>query len=445
MHKGAGGRASLSVLSEACIIALMSHARLLFAQPNGTLLEHPRLRPAGLTYHGALVPEHWIPLPAGSTLCQLPGCTATGYDARGTLTALRTGAELAVGALLPTGYARLSLPAYRRQAGAAYLPLFGYTAIGVVDGQVCAHAVPIDAPGSWDPAVYGTPDLKGRVERRLAAAPDDPVLAQLGLCALEYGCFTAQNMFYERWEGAMPASPTCSAQCVGCISEQLGAVPSPQIRLKFAPTSEQMAGLAVSHLAGGPGRIISFGQGCEGDPLNRWRAVAEAIRLIRGRLPAAAPCGGCINMNTNGWHTRGLESVIEAGLQRIRVSLVSAVPAHYAAYYKPRGYSLADVRRSIRLCADSGVWVALNLLTFPGYTDCRGELDGLLELVAVEGVHEVQVRTLNIDREMFRDTMPEAEGPEGGIQSLIAALRGAGVRVATHAWMDAAPPGEAPC
>jgi molybdenum cofactor biosynthesis enzyme MoaA len=197
-----------------------------------------------------------------------------------------------------------------------------------------------------------------------------------------------------------------------------------------------MADLAVSHLGGGPHRMISFGQGCEGEPLNRWRDVARAIRLVRERLPADHPHAGIINMNTNGWHTRGLAAVVEAGLQRIRVSLISAIDDHYGAYYKPRGYSLADVRRSIRLCADAGVWVAVNLLTFPGYNDCDGEIDALLAMIHAEGIHEVQVRTLNIDREMFVESMPRPLGKEQGIACLLTALRNSGARIATHAWIE---------
>ncbi|HWE64171.1 MAG TPA: radical SAM protein [Chloroflexota bacterium] len=414
----------------------MSEIRLLYARPDGTLLEHPTLRPAGQSFAGPLPPRRLRPLPAGATLCQLPGCTAQGYDARGRLQTLRPGRELAVGALLPTGHARVLLPAYHKEASAAYLPLFGYTAVAAVDGELHAASIPIDAPGTWNPTDYNTPDLRGRVERRLAAAPDDPLLAQVARCALEYGCYTAQNIFYERWEGALPASPACAAQCVGCISEQLGDVPSPQERLTFAPTPEAMADLAVAHLAGGPGRMISFGQGCEGDPLNRWRHVAQAVRLIRERLPLDHPHAGVMNMNTNGWHTRGLREVADAGLQRIRISLFSAVDAHYAAYYKPRGYTFADVRRSLRLCADAGVHVALNLLTFPGYTDAEDEVGALLDLIRVEGVAEVQVRTLNIDRELLRVSVPAPRGQELGMARFLETLRATGVRVATHAWLD---------
>ncbi len=417
----------------------MSHARLLYARPDGTLLEHPGLLPAALTFHGPQRACTWRPLPHGATMCQLPGCTAQGYDAKGNLRTLSPEIDLAVGALLPTGYARIVLPAYRKPVGAPYLPLFGYTAVASVDGEICASCEPIDAPGTWNPDDYSTPELKALVDARISRDAQGPLIEQLSLCALEYGCYTAQNVFYERWEGALPSSRSCSAQCIGCISEQRGSVPSPQTRLLLQPTPDQMADLALAHLSGGPHRMISFGQGCEGEPLNRWRAVAQAIASVRARLPAAAPNGGCINMNTNGWHTRGLKAVVNSGLQRIRISLISAIDDHYAAYYKPRGYSFDDVRNSIKLCADQGVWVALNLLTFPGYTDCSGEVDALCDLIRTYGVHEVQVRTLNIDREMFVDSMPPPTGAAKGISRLLATLQETGVRVATHAWIGPQP------
>jgi molybdenum cofactor biosynthesis enzyme MoaA len=219
---------------------------------------------------------------------------------------------------------------------------------------------------------------------------------------------------------------------VGCISEQDGLVPSPQIRLDFAPTPEEIAAVAVRHLTGG-GTMVSFGQGCEGDPLNRARALVAAIRLIRARTDR-----GLVNMNTNGWNYRGLEEVCKAGLNRIRVSLFSAHPAGYDGYYRPRGYGLAQVEESMRIAQRYGLTVAVNLLVFPGYIDCEGETAALIDLLTRTGANEVQLRTLNIDREMLAASVPAPLGPERGMARFIATLRrnAPQVRLATHSNPD---------
>jgi molybdenum cofactor biosynthesis enzyme MoaA len=89
--------------------------------------------------------------------------------------------------------------------------------------------------------------------------------------------------------------------------------------------------------------------------------------------------------------------VIDAGLDAIRVSLNSAHAPLYEAYYKPIGYSFADVESSIRLAKKRGLYVALNLLTFPGVVDQEREVDALCALCANAKVDQVQVRSLAID------------------------------------------------
>ena len=406
----------------------MSDWRLIYSDVAGELHEHPSLGPLGGTFGETRVLGRLIPLPDGATLCMMPGCTPLGRDGRGRHVLLRPGRAYAVGALLPTGFARLFLPAYQKEPGAPPLPLFGYTAVAARHGRLYAAALPIDDAWTWRPADFNTPDLPSRVARLRAAHPTSRLYAQLALCAEHYGCFTAQNVFYRRWEGALPVSPRCAAQCVGCISEQDGPVPSPQVRLAFAPTPDEIADVAVRHLVSG-GTMVSFGQGCEGDPLNRARALAEAIRLIRARTDR-----GIINVNTNGWNYRGLEEMCKAGLNRIRVSLFSAHPAGYDGYYRPRGYGLAQVEESMHVARRYGLTVALNLLVFPGYTDCDGETAALIDLLTRTGAHEVQLRTLNIDREMLAEAVPPPLGPERGIAHFVATVRRRlpHVRLATH-------------
>ena len=86
--------------------------------------------------------------------------------------------------------------------------------------------------------------------------------------------------------------------------------------------------VAVEHLETARGRVlVSFGQGCEGEPLLRWRDVAKAIRLARARTDR-----GSINVNTNGSRPDALAALFDAGLDACRVSLNSASPDLYAAY-----------------------------------------------------------------------------------------------------------------
>src|SRR5581483_10372540 len=225
----------------------MSEWRLVYSDAAGELREHERLGPLGGTFGGTRALGRLLPLPDGATLCMLPGCTPLGHDAAGHAVSLRAGRDYAVGALLPTGYARLFLPAYRKEPGAAYLPLFGYTAVAARGGRLYAATLPVDDAATWRPRDFNTPDLPARVAALRATFPQNRLYGQLAICAEQYGCFTAQNVFYQRWEGAIPVSPRCTAQCVGCISEQDGAVPSPQIRLDFAPTPQEIADLAVYH------------------------------------------------------------------------------------------------------------------------------------------------------------------------------------------------------
>jgi pyruvate-formate lyase-activating enzyme len=182
-----------------------------------------------------------------------------------------------------------------------------------------------------------------------------------------------------------------------------------------------MAEVAIRHLVSATGRVmVSFGQGCEGEPLLRWREIEEAIRLVRARTRR-----GSLHANTNGSLPDALARLVEAGLDSVRISLNSASPDLYAAYYRPVGYGLAEVERSIQAARSRGAYVALNLLTFPGVTDRRGEVERLCALVARAGVDQVQTRPLAIDPDVYLDIARErgAGGPALGIRSLVGSLR----------------------
>jgi wyosine [tRNA(Phe)-imidazoG37] synthetase (radical SAM superfamily) len=236
--------------------------------------------------------------------------------------------------------------------------------------------------------------MKALVDAHMARFPDNRVLKQLKTCSLLYRCFTSQNIFYVRDEGAIPASVMCNARCVGCISDQPeDGPPASHERMDDGPSGLEMGEIGLYHLQNAPGRtMISFGQGCEGEPLTRWKFIAEAIRYMRAHTDR-----GSIHINTNASLTRGLEALYDAGLDSIRVSLNSAVKDLYEAYYKPQKYGWEDVEASIALSRKRGAYVALNLLLFPGVTDREGEVEALISLIRRYKVDQVQTRSLCID------------------------------------------------
>jgi pyruvate-formate lyase-activating enzyme len=408
--------------------------RLLFADDHGRVFDHPELLAAARSGDALARPAgRPLPLPAGGGLCVLPGRRPVGIDpSTGALTVLhevklgrRRLVPTAVGATLPPGYTRTLLPAAAKPPLATLdaspiLPQWAYTAAGFGEGGAVVWALRTDRRGHWDPRVHSTPDLPARVEALVATG--NPIYRQLARCALEWRCFTAQNTFYGRDEGAIPSSSSCNAACIGCLSEaDEGLPPSSHERIARAPTAEEMADLAVRHLETATGRVmVSFGQGCEGEPLTRWKEIARAIRLIRARTRR-----GTLHANTNGSLPAALGELIDAGLESIRVSMNSASPDLYQAYYRPSGYGLADVVRSVRLARRRGVYVALNLLTFPGVTDREGEARRLCDLVAATGVEQVQTRPLAIDPDLYMALARERGGPGApiGIPALIRALR----------------------
>jgi wyosine [tRNA(Phe)-imidazoG37] synthetase (radical SAM superfamily) len=413
-------------------------ARLLFADDRGTVYDHPTLLAAvrsggetGLPAPG-LRP---VGLPPGATLCLLPGRRPVGVDpATGETVVLRearvgrrTFVPHAVGATLPPGWTRTLLPAAARPAlpaaGVAVLPQWAYTAAALGDDGPVAWALHTDRRRHWDPQRHSTSDLPGRIERVLADG-DNAVYRQLARCALEWRCFTAQNTFYARDEGAIPSSSACNARCVGCLSEsEEGMPPSSHERILRSPTADEMAAVGARHLAAARGRtMVSFGQGCEGEPLLRWKEIARAIRLMRERTPR-----GSINVNTNGSLPRAVAALADAGLDAIRISTNTASPDLYRAYYRPVGYGLEDVVEGMRTARRKGLYLALNLLVFPGVTDREEEVERLVRLVRQVKVDQVQTRSLAMDPDVYWEIARErgGPGPALGVNELVRALRAA--------------------
>ncbi len=396
----------------------MNTPYVVYSTPDGAVAEEPRLR--ALDYTGRpLESGDLIPLPRGATLSMLPQRLACGLTSDGRRASVPARKGWALAALLPIGYTRTLLPAYTKTPQTAPLPFFGYSAVAAINGQLYVAALATDDPHKWHPDAYDRQQLQRLIEQRLAAEPANRVLAQHAHCALDYACPTASNLFFRRWEGAIAVSPGCNARCIGCISKQdEESLVSPQDRLTFIPTIEEIVDVAVAHLEQAPDAILSFGQGCEGEPLLQARRIEQAIRAIRARTPH-----GTLNINTNASSPRALGRLYDAGLDSLRASTISARPETYNAYYRPIGYSLEDVKRSLILAREAGVYSSINFLVFPGLADAEEEVEAMVAFLRETGVRLVQLRNLNIDPEVLLPALPAPRGRAIGIPAMIETLR----------------------
>lgn len=397
--------------------------KMMYADARGRLFDHPAINFVGRTGDRYMAPldNEMISLPEGASLTMLPGRWPVGM-AGGKLTPLRetaeTGAAFAVGALLPQGYTRTLLPAFYRPDEAAPLPLMGFAAVGFRDGKLYVAAVPTDENERWRPRHYNTDDLPELVRQRHEEFPDNRIIKQLSRCALDYACFTAQNIFYRRWEGGIPVSPACNAQCVGCISLQPAeCCPAPQNRIDFRPAVEEVAEIMTGHLQAGSGAIVSFGQGCEGEPALAAETVAAAVSEVRRQT-----LRGTVNINTNAGFTEGIRQMAAAGLDAIRVSMISPREHIYNAYYRPQ-YKLDEVFRSIETAKSHGLYISVNLLTLPGLTDRAAEISAWVDFLHRYPVDMVQFRNLNIDPGYLWQVLPIEDDEIMGITSFIDTLQ----------------------
>ena len=383
------------------------------ADEQGEVFEHPDLLLAGMNGDEVVRPQtdEMIPMPEGSRLFTIPQTPPIGFDRRSgkRLTTERLpkqwggGSIQAVSAFLTPGYTRTLLPAADYQHKKMTLPLWSYTAVGwcVEEERFYVAGVQVDRNNQWQPDHFDDRKLDPLVRKVLQANPENRLLVQLSRCALDYHCFAAKNLFFRRWEAPLPTSPTCNSRCVGCISlQESDCCPASQERLTFVPSVKELCEVAVPHLQEAENAIVSFGQGCEGDPILQADVISEAVREMRRQTNR-----GTINFNSNASLPDAIDKLAAAGVESIRVSLNSAQESLYNAYYRPRGYRFADVLESLRRARAAGLYTMLNYLVFPGVSDRPDEIEALTNLIDNIGVDMIQMRNLSLDPVLYLSSL----------------------------------------
>ncbi|WP_319549647.1 radical SAM protein [Desulfogranum marinum] len=380
---------------------------LVFANSKGEIEEYEGLQMAAQSAANYCKPnlEDLIELPEGSELFTLPGRLPVGIEKESGEPALLdtdpydgTGTVQAVAAFMAPAYTSLYTTAYQTQdQHSPQLPLFAYTAVGWYDGKFWVTGFRSDRDKRQDTANFDQDLITLRTRKKLQQHPHNRLIQHLGKCCLTYCCPAARNFFLNRWEAPLPCSPVCNATCVGCISLQpSGCCASTQDRITFVPTVKEVSEIAIEHLTTAPLPIVSFGQGCEGEPLLQADLMERSIKAIR-----KATSKGTINLNTNGSLPDAVERLAKAGLDSIRISMNSAQLEKHTLYYRPKGFTLKDVEHSIQIMKRYQRHVSLNYFIFPGFTDDPDELAALSALIDKCHPDFIQLRNLNIDPEVY--------------------------------------------
>lgn len=377
-----------------------SEPYLLYSDGNGNIFEDTTLYAVGRSGWDAypIASEEWIPLPEGGSLYELPGRRGIGIDVQtGEMRLCEKG--WAVAAFIPPAHTGFYLAAYETLPEAPTLPLFCYTAAGWLEDGFYVPATRIESDIRQESEGFDQQKVESGVKTILESYPHNRLVQHLANnCALTYHCPAARNYFMGRWECPIPSSPACNANCIGCISfqPQEETIPSTQDRLTFKPTAAEIVEYTVPHLMGAPYPIVSFGQGCEGEPLLMWETIRESILEIRKHTDK-----GSININTNGSKPEAVRALCEAGLNSIRVSTNSARREIYMPYYRPNNYDFNDIVESLKIVRSYGGWASINYFVFPGMTDSIAEYEALRKLIRETDLSMIQWRNFNIDPDWY--------------------------------------------
>jgi len=407
------------------------HPKLLIADKKGCVYDVPFLSAAGMKCgeYFRLFPRNLIKLPSDSELFMLPERFPIGYDSdkrcfvRVKRNPLIKNNEpcYAVAAFLSPGYTATYNAAYFQSKKTNKLPLFSYSAVVFYKDEFYAAGIRLDSEKRQALIGMDIKIVRKNVKLFEKIFPENRLVRHLETCALTYGCPAAKNFFLKRYEGPLPSSPLCNARCIGCISYQPGKnCSSTQPRITFVPTPEEISSIALFHIKNAADPVVSFGQGCEGEPLLAGKILEEAIKRVRKKTAK-----GIINLNTNASKPDILRRLFRAGLDSIRVSINSFQKEYYEKYYKPKDYALKDVLRSIKIAKTEGAFVSINYLVMPGFTDSSEEIKALSKFLCKQEVDMIQWRNLNYDPiSYFKELGIKSEQNDtSGIDTLIRKIK----------------------
>lgn len=393
---------------------------MVFADESGNIYDHPDLlmlvrRGRELTLPR---PDELIPLPQGSDLYLLPGRHALGLDPQtGKAEAME---ERAVAAFVCPSYTLSATAAYLKDETAPKLPLFAYGAVGFANDRFWVAATQVDKDRRQVFTQVAPERITKGAQDLLKRYPENRLIGHLARCALTFCCPAAKNLALGRFEAPLPTSRACNARCYGCISHQPveSGFPASQNRIDFRPTAREIVEIMHLHSRRAKNPVLSFGQGCEGEPLTEAPLLTEAIALFRSQGGR-----GTVNVNTNASLPDTMPGLAGAGLDSIRVSLNSAREHVYDSYYRPHGYTFDDVRRTMATAGEHGLFVSINYLFFPGVNDTESELAALTDLVSRTRPNYVQMRNLSLDPELYLACVGEPTEPSMGLANFMKRLK----------------------
>ena len=212
------------------------------------------------------------------------------------------------------------------------------------------------------------------VHERLAAEPENRVLAHHAHCALDYACPTASNLFLgagkARSRSLRAATRAASA---ASPSRRKTSLVSPQDRLTFLPTVEEIVAVGVRIWSGARRHLQLRARAARASRCCRRGASSRRYaRCARGPLvgrststPTPAIRARCNASTTPGW------TLCAPARSRRGARPTTPITA-------PSATRFDDVKRSLILAREAGVYTSINLLCFPGLIDCEDEVEALL-------------------------------------------------------------------